>query len=259
MARRPYGSGSLTIRHGNYYGRWRVGGRLVQRKLGLVRQPGTREGLTRAQAERELRRRIERERVSAPLGRALTVAEAGEHLIDHLKRSGASRPRLASTGRCCGRIRRGTSAISRLTVCSPTTSSGSSPPCAARAPSRRPSTTPSPCSARCSTTACARGGAPPTRCARLTVRPSSRATKSAFSTRQSWRRCCAPPTSPTDRTLFLVAAMTGLRQGELLALRWRDVDWTAGRIRVRRRVSLGALRSPRKGRVPLFGMAPRAD
>jgi integrase len=25
--------------------------------------------------------------------------------------------------------------------------------------------------------------------------------------------------------------MTGLRQGELLALRWRDIDWTAGKIR----------------------------
>ena len=29
-----------------------------------------------------------------------------------------------------------------------------------------------------------------------------------------------------DRALYLTAAMTGLRQGELLALRWRDVDWT---------------------------------
>jgi integrase len=28
--------------------------------------------------------------------------------------------------------------------------------------------------------------------------------------------------------------MTGLRQGELLALRWQDIDWSAGRIRVRR-------------------------
>jgi integrase len=35
-----------------------------------------------------------------------------------------------------------------------------------------------------------------------------------------------------ERVLYLTAAMTGLRQGELLALRWRDVDWAAGRIRV---------------------------
>jgi integrase len=26
----------------------------------------------------------------------------------------------------------------------------------------------------------------------------------------------------------LTAAMTGLRQGELIALRWRDIDWSAG-------------------------------
>jgi integrase len=43
-----------------------------------------------------------------------------------------------------------------------------------------------------------------------------------------------------------VAAMTGLRQGELLALRWRDVDWRAERIRVRRNYvrGTGAHRSP---------------
>jgi integrase len=35
------------------------------------------------------------------------------------------------------------------------------------------------------------------------------------------------------RVVILAAAMTGLRQSELLGLRWRDVDWGAQRIRVR--------------------------
>jgi integrase len=48
-----------------------------------------------------------------------------------------------------------------------------------------------------------------------------------------------PPPPPPDvlgpvmRVLILTAAITGLRQSELLGLRWRDVDWTAQRIRVR--------------------------
>jgi len=33
--------------------------------------------------------------------------------------------------------------------------------------------------------------------------------------------------------VILTAAMTGLRRSELLGLRWRDVDWSAQRIRVR--------------------------
>lgn len=35
-----------------------------------------------------------------------------------------------------------------------------------------------------------------------------------------------------EPTLYLTAAMTGLRQGELLGLRWRDIDFRAQRIRV---------------------------
>jgi integrase len=48
----------------------------------------------------------------------------------------------------------------------------------------------------------------------------------------------APPVppdvlGPVIRVVVLTAAMTGLRQSELLGLRWRDVDWSAQRIRVR--------------------------
>jgi integrase len=42
--------------------------------------------------------------------------------------------------------------------------------------------------------------------------------------------------------------MTGLRQGELVALRWRDVDWLAGRVRVRRSYVRGEFGTPKSQR-----------
>lgn len=53
------------------------------------------------------------------------------------------------------------------------------------------------------------------------------------------------PFGSTDRAIFLTAAMTGMHQGELLALRWRDVDWDAERIRVRRNYSRGHWSTPK--------------
>ena len=35
------------------------------------------------------------------------------------------------------------------------------------------------------------------------------------------------PLGRVERVMYLTAAMTGMRQGELFALRWRDVDWSA--------------------------------
>jgi integrase len=42
-----------------------------------------------------------------------------------------------------------------------------------------------------------------------------------------------------DRALYFTAAMSGLRQGELIALRWQDIDWIGKRIRVTRNHVLG--------------------
>ena len=49
--RHAYGLGSLEEHRGSWYGRWRVNGRQVRRKVGAIRQRGSTEGLTRKQAE----------------------------------------------------------------------------------------------------------------------------------------------------------------------------------------------------------------
>ena len=53
---------------------------------------------------------------------------------------------------------------------------------------------------------------------------------------------------PKWRAMIIVAARTGLRIGELLALRWRDVDLEAGRLVVRRSASYGEVSTPKNGR-----------
>ena len=66
----------------------------MQRKLGPVRQPGTRQGLTRKQAE-AARRRMQ-EVLPAPPGSRPTVADAGERLLDHLEALGRKPTTLAT-------------------------------------------------------------------------------------------------------------------------------------------------------------------
>jgi integrase len=57
-----------------------------------------------------------------------------------------------------------------------------------------------------------------------------------------------------ERPLYLTAALTGARQGELLALRWLDVDWLAQRLRIAENYTRGRWDTPKshEGRsVPL--------
>lgn len=88
--RRPYGAGSLYVRGEGWYGHWRVdGGRQVKRRIGPVRVEGSREGLTRRQAEAELRRVIAETRPSQVVtGDALTVGELGCRYLANLRRQG---------------------------------------------------------------------------------------------------------------------------------------------------------------------------
>ena len=51
-----------------------------------------------------------------------------------------------------------------------------------------------------------------------------------------------------ERPIYAAAAMTGLRQGELLGLRWVDVDWSAARVRVAESFTRGAFDSPKSHR-----------
>ena len=66
----------------------------------------------------------------------------------------------------------------------------------------------------------------------------------------------AAPTSRTRRST-VTAAYTGLRQGELLALRWRDVDLVGGLLHVRRNYTDGGRRCRRASGCASVPMMPR--
>lgn len=53
--------------------------------------------------------------------------------------------------------------------------------------------------------------------------------------------------SDQDRAIFLTAAFTGLRMGELIALRWGDVDFDTEALHVYGSYSLGTLTAPKSG------------
>ena len=76
-----------------------------------------------------------------------------------------------------------------------------------------------------------------------------------FSPEEVWALVRAAE-SEQDAAVFLTAAFTGLRMGELLALRWRDVDFAGNVVRVRVSYYLGRLTTPKSGKVRAVPLAP---
>src|SRR4051794_30559570 len=99
--KRAAGTGAILVhkaKNGSetYYGQFRHDGRLVKRKLGLKRAPGTRDGLTRPQAERQLRRLMDDHEARPAVAERLTVEQAGQRLIAHLTAKGRKTSTLMS-------------------------------------------------------------------------------------------------------------------------------------------------------------------
>ena len=86
-------------------------------------------------------------------------------------------------------------------------------------------------------------------------RSSTRASSTpSTATRSSCWRARQPTTQ--DAALYRVAAYTGLRQGELLALRWADVDFVGGLLHVRRNFTGRREKVPKGKRVRSVPMMP---
>ena len=257
MTRRSYGSGSLFVRRDAsgreaWYGKWYAGGRRLKRKIGPKRQRGSSEGLTRAQAERELQRKVDAERAVVRSG--LTIAEAGRLYLEHLEHVLERKPTTLGDYRSI--LRRHAEPFF-----------GGRPLERVDAEDVR----------RFLVAKKGEGLATKTITNQLIFLHGL----FAHSLKRGWvaanpvaavDRPRAPASDPdiryleleeveallravpddylasTDRTLYLVAAMTGLRQGELIALRWMDVDWQAARIRVRRNYTRQAFGTPKSRR-----------
>jgi integrase len=82
------------------------------------------------------------------------------------------------------------------------------------------------------------------------------ATRFAFYSPEEVHALCSAAASEQDAAIYLTAAFTGLRRGELVALRWRDVDFERSAIRVAGSYANGQLTTPKSGRgrvVPMVG------
>jgi integrase len=249
--RRPHGTGALIERDGSYYGKWRVGGQQIKRKLGPVRTPSSRDGLTKAQAEAKLRSLIGE--AAAPPVERLTVAEAAERLLTHLEVMGRKHSTLRSYKAIVGaqiKPRLGTRPIALLSAeqierfAAEELSAGLKPKTIANALGLL--------SVVCEH-AVKRGWAPSNPC-RGIERPRTLQRDTALrfldpvEVEALLRAVPADDFARVRRAIYVAAVMAGLRQGELLALQWRDVDWSAQRLRVRRNYVRGRFGTPKSSR-----------
>ncbi len=251
-ARRSHGTGSLIEQRGNYYGKWRIDGRQVMRKIGPVRKPATRDGLTRSQAETQLRKLMANQ-TSPQATERITVSEAADRLLERLEAMGRKHSTLrAYRSKLTAQIKpkMGDRPIARVTRDE----------------------------VEAFVSGCLNGGLSAkytTNCLGLLHSIFELGVRNGWATANPCRYVDAPRSVEVDtairfldqaeveallsavpdgdhgrvqRVLYLAAVMTGMRQGELLALRWRDVDWSAQRVRVSRNYVNGTFGTPKSRR-----------
>jgi integrase len=88
------------------------------------------------------------------------------------------------------------------------------------------------------------------------LRESHDATRFDFYTPEEVAALVRHAADSQDGTLYLMAAFTGLRRGELVALRWRDIDFSGEAIRVWASYAKGSLTTPKSGKPRVVPMVP---
>ena len=257
--KRPYGTGGLEIRtdrHGRevYYARFYAHGRQTKRKLGLKRKPGEKLGLTKAGAERALQKLVEEQMRLVPQAERVDLATAGQRYLVHLEQVMKRKPSTIQdyeimlrrhlvpffAGRSLDRIdtplvgdyliAKQRDGLASKTVGNHLTFLHG-----------------------VFSFAMKKGWAHANPVAAVDrprddhVDPDIK-----FLTQEEFeallRAVGEDEFTKVDHPLLLLAATTGLRQGELVALRWRDVDWLAGVVRVRRNYTRKAWGTPKSKR-----------
>jgi integrase len=263
--KRSYGSASLFPVGESWYGKWRVGKRQVKRKVGAKRRPGTREGLTKTQAEKELRR-LMREVKATPRER-LTLREVGDAYIAHLRDFLERKPSTVQDYE--GILNKVEQGLPKKTTDRYEGGDIEGYVSSMKKAGRSPKTINNHLNFLHGLLAFAkkRGWASGNAVAEAD-RPRADGSDPDIRFIDLEELEALLQEVPDDVLgavewpLYLTAAMTGLRQGELIALRWKDVDWKAGLIRVRRNYTRGRFGTPKTKRssrsVPMPGRVATA-
>jgi integrase len=238
--RRRRGTGSVVVRSGAYYGKWRgPDGRQVMRRLGPVRPRGTREGLTQVQAEAGLRRLMSDAHPSVARGDRRTIAELAETHLAIKRNAGLKR----STARGYESVVSahllpffGERTIDKINDASVAGFDKKLREEGLRAQTRRNILG---LLGAMLSTAKKKGWVSVNVVADYEKPRKGRSDVDGelrYLTLEEVEAVLhAMPDEPVGRTegaLILAAAMTGMRRGELLGLRWKDVDWEARKLRV---------------------------
>ncbi len=246
VARRAYGSGSLRskrLKSGQetWVGLWYdAAGTRVKRHVGPKRMAGQKEGLTKSQAERALRKLIDAH-VPAERAERMTIGEAGEKYVASREALGRSPATVEDYGSIV-RIHLGPFfgpvSVDRVT------SLDVERYMAQKRREGRSAKSVSNDLALLSSIfrhAIRRGWRTrPGNPVEAVERPKvpRRSLKLEFLDQPEFeallRSCLDSDVGQQDRVMYLVAGMAGLRQAELLGLRWYSIDWQAMKIRAAR-------------------------
>jgi integrase len=237
--KRIYGTGSLQLVGKSWFGLWRDDdGQRVKKRVGTVKTPATPDGLTRTQAEAALRKlRMETADPVVEHATHVTVELAGEALKARLKIKERKKSHQMTVA---GDLRNhlapffGAKPLAKIT-----------PEDVERYIRRKQKTLAIKTVRNHVNTLHSifdigiRKGWCLSNPVKLADRPQLRRTETRirFLSQSQLDRLIAgafpeDARGSDERPLYLTAAMTGLRQGELLGLRWRDVDFNARRVRV---------------------------